>query len=363
MEKGIAMRKRSCVLFVVVLLGISSASVAQEPLLEPVTLEPDCPYVLEFDAQFAGLIALLGPAGLGVEELPIAALWQATDMETVDMAFMVGDGIDDYYQLGLLAAVLCEASAKATAADVLGQFEANLVLFNGLLDDLSALFAAVTDLKAEMEALALALTGIPGLEDLVAGLGVAAGTLGGFLAEYGDVPMLLGLFDDTFAGLAGLSSELALSLELLLGDLLEPIGDAVPDLEFLSANLVIAAGMLPDPLDAMCLALADNINAAIVMMLALAPPDFEIYGVTAKTDEEPFSAFCDYNDNDDTNLQVFDSVVGDNTPLLRPQFVAAASGADPWYAGNPGLPVAGIAALVLLVGAVTAGGVLAARKK
>ena len=353
------MRKRSCVLFVVALLGVSSASVA----LEPVVLG-ECPYVDDvvegFDSQLATLIGLLG--SVGVEEVPAPSEWITADMESV-LDVMDGDGIPDYYQLGLLGAVLCEASAKATAADVLAQFESNRDLYDLLVADLGALFAALDALADEMaDVAALLPTGV-GLDDLIAGLLGASALIDGFLVEYGVLPIALGAVNDVFAGLAGLSTEMELTFVGLLAGLMEDIVDPLAEMVALSEFLVIAAGMLGPPLDAPCLALAANIDAALAMALAITPPDFEVYGVTAKDVGEPFSAFGDYNENEDSNLTVFGTVVGDNTPNLRPEFVAAASGANPFYSGNPGLPVAGIAGFVLLVGAVAAGGVLAARKK
>ena len=44
-------------------------------------------------------------------------------------------------------------------------------------------------------------------------------------------------------------------------------------------------------------------------------------------------------------------------------FVAAASGADPFYEGNPGLPATGLAGLALLSGLAALGGALAMRKQ
>jgi hypothetical protein len=101
-------------------------------------------------------------------------------------------------------------------------------------------------------------------------------------------------------------------------------------------------------------ALGDALKAVTV-------PSFVVYGV-AKTASEPFSGHADYDGNGDTNAECFTTVVTTNGGSLA-DFVAAATGANPWYAGNPGLPVAGFFGLAALAGACATAGAFVIRKK
>jgi hypothetical protein len=90
---------------------------------------------------------------------------------------------------------------------------------------------------------------------------------------------------------------------------------------------------------------------------AMSLPTFTVITGAKADNGEPFSGGGDYNENGDTNAAVYDSVGGGAA------FVAAASGAEWQYPGNPGVPVAGIFGLALLAGACVMGGAASIRRK
>ena len=85
------------------------------------------------------------------------------------------------------------------------------------------------------------------LDDLIAGLGMASGMIDGFIEEYGILPVALGLVNDVFAGLSGLSTEMELTFVGLLASLMEDFGDTAAGFVPLSDGLRGAALMLGPP--------------------------------------------------------------------------------------------------------------------
>ena len=361
------MKRISCVA-VAIMLAVSGAGMAVE-------LEPDCGYVYNetmgtppgFDAMFFEIVPILG--SLGVEFPPD---WHDVDMESV-LDFMDGDGIPDNYQLGMLGAVLCEAAGKEVVpADVLVQFNANVAAFDTLIVELAALFAVMGPIGADMATVGQNLVDLglllgPGYEMLIAlGEGLIAGgaDFTGFVEEYGVLTIVLPLYSNWFAGMAGLSSEMYMTIDGLLVDLLEELDGVDLVLLDAAANLQAVAPMIEgaDPaLAAACVALADALLAAIPL-LDIDAPVFEIYGVSGgKLANEPFSASGDYNEDGLSNGDTYDAVTGAGGD--RGDFVGAATGSNPFWPGNPGLPVAGALGLALLAGMCTTAGVISLRKK
>jgi len=381
------MKKTSCALLTVALLiAAGGANAALPPLqLEIPTGDPPtggCSYVFGtsgFDNQFGTVIFTLGL--LGVEGFP-ESIWVA-DLDTV-AAPMDGNGILDVYELGLLGAALCEADSK-DLGDVLDQFNANIAQFTGLINAVAAVFdgAGASALGAQMIAVggspgpdppASGLLGwaaanpsnpcAPGAVEMGAGLvenGLIIGSIAGLLPT-------LNILAPWFAGMAGLSSEMQLTLDAVLGDLIEDqLPGLLADIDEMAAALqgmALGCGM-PEPLPTDLNSLAANLLAAKAAIEAglgsLVLPDFEIYGVLGgKTTEEPFSALGDYNEDDTDNLGHYVAVGGGgpgNTNTLRAAYVAAAT------SNQHLMPVAGGIALALLAGMAAIGGALVIRKK
>jgi hypothetical protein len=86
------------------------------------------------------------------------------------------------------------------------------------------------------------------------------------------------------------------------------------------------------------------------------PNRVEIYGAS-KSATEPFSGPGDYDGDGTTNVAVYQA----NQTLSG--FLPAVSGGDPYWSGNPALPVAGLFGLAALASAVGLGGAFSIRKK
>lgn len=378
------MKKTTYLVVIAALLAIPGASWA----LPKVTLEgTSCDVVFNvpagFDAQASALMGIL--AVLGVEGLP--ADWHDADLESD----MTGDGLPDFMQLGLLGAVVCAGDPL-----VVGQFEANKATYLGLVSGVQGIFTNATALAITMDTtgddimtwldtpqpgmggatprMVLPPATVTQIEAIAGGLIAAAVEIGGFIAEYGTyIPLLQG-FAPIFAGLGGLSTEMYTSFEHIINvDLLGSLGETAALLIQLRDYCLFLAGSVPippmtAPLAAELTATAGAINAVATAMSGISLPPFEIYGV-AKTSSEPFSSAMDYNGNGDTNAQVYQSLLTAGVVTLgpayggRPEFVAAASGADPFYPGATGLPVAGLLGLSLLAGACGVVGAFSIRKK
>jgi len=367
------MKKTSCALVTVALL-VSGGAYATLPPVELV--DPDCGYVFNstfgdppgFDSMFYEMAALL--ASIGVEEME--GDWRDADLESV-AGPMDGDGIVDHYQLALLGAVLCAADGGKEGegpADILLQFEANKALYASLVGEIVTLLDAFGPIAADLASVGQdlidlgTLLGPPGdpLVDLGTQMVGAGAVFQGFIDEFGILAVALPLYENWFAGMAGLSSEMSATVDGLLNDLLEELDGVDAQLAALRDGILMAEPMVR-PFDAaladQMLALAAALDAAIPL-LDIVAPDFEVYGVFGgKTVDEPFSAFGDYNEDLTDNQGHYDAVGGGgpNTDVARPAFVAAAS------SNQHLMPVAGGLALALLAGLAVVGGARSIRKK
>lgn len=370
------MKRTVSVFAMVALVAVSSAGWA----LPPVTLAPDCDVVSNpmtgFDALASTLFILL--AGLDVDDLP--ATWQEADLENG----FAGDGIPDAMQLGMLGALLCSGNAT-----VQGQFAANQAAYLALVSDVQGIFTdvgvLVPDIDATGDALLVwldeaqaALGGqtprdvmdpadVALVEALANGMIDAADEVGEFVTTYGSLIPLLNTYAPIFAGLGGLSTEMADTfLDIINNDLLGALSDVTDEMTLLrDGALQIAAGVPAPPMTTALQTelndVASGLNDLLTAIGGVSLGAFEIYD-DAKTAAEPLSALCDYNGNGDTNAEVYQSVVvaGGGS---RADFVAAATGANPYYNGNPALPVAGLLGLSVLAGAFGLAGAMVIRKK
>ena len=399
------MRLTFCAVLVLGFMAVAGTASA----LDPVELNPaDCSFWSNgldgFDEIGYGL--WIGPTAIwdavgfldwnGTEMEPgdipgFPLTWEVSDIDGI----MVGDGLSDRLQLALLAASLCADDPLVT-----GQYEANLAAFAGLMTKFWAVITAATPLVGTLDAdgdnLALLAT-----EALTAGYinGATAGLLGVVAAGMTHVPtgeedpgasQLLAAFVGTFSayvpifeglapwfvGMAGTSAAMDATIEDLMFNadpgygIVADLAPAGAGLATLAGYVGTAAGMigglngLPGitvNVAALVTALGADVTGlggVVTIIGTISWPDMVIYGVSGKTATEPFSGTGDYNGNGDTNAQVEDAVGSDPAT-----FVAAASGANVWYSGNPEMPVAGILGLALLAGACVMGGAASIRRK
>lgn len=353
------MQARWSVLIATTMFAVSSASWA----LPPVTLPPgaQCGYVGDgtsgFDAQAASLLPLLRMLGVSI---PLPADWHDADLDA--------DGIPDWMQLGLLGAVLC-----ANDAGILAQYNANRTSYLDMISQLQWGFTNSLIVAGHMDTAG---------DDVLAWLDVSQAELGGatprsllppdtvaeielvgnslvfasahsidFVNQYQSYIPLLAAFAPIFAAWGGLSSESDEAFQQVVNvDMLGGIAQTGSELfQLRDACTLLAATAVPPmtiPLRVELTSIAGEIDTIATAMVNLTLPPFEIYGV-AKGSGEPFSGAGDYNQNGDSNQQVYDNVVVKGGGG-RPEFVAAVSGANPYYQGAPGLPVTGLSQLSLL---------------
>ncbi|NIA15429.1 MAG: hypothetical protein GWP08_15295 [Nitrospiraceae bacterium] len=381
------MKKTRCAVLVVAVLalvpGVSSALDVE-----------GCAEVVSMDGQLSGTFDLLGFAG--VDDL--GATWQDTDMESV-LGVMDGDGIPDWYQMGLLGATMC--SAGKDAAGVVAQFDANVVLFQALLAQLVAVFDGIPGVAPDMISVGDDLIawagGLPddggalqalkeGAIELGTQLGGAGVLFQGFVSKYGVVvTVLLPDLADGFSALGGLSTEGKLTVLGLLDNLFGEMSTYSVSLVQLAQGLAgVVAGAaavdgtpyeMPAQLKADAMALAEALagpafdgaaGLAAILGAVDAAPNFVIYDLGAKAAGETFSAAGKYDPaNALTNGEIFDAMESAGADMTtdesRALWVGAVSGSADFWPGNPDLPVAGVAGLVAL--AVALGGAAVMRKK
>ena len=379
------MKKTFCAVLVLGFMAIAGTASA----LPPVTLNPAaCSFWSNgldgFDDIPGGLWG--GPTPIweelgyiegGVAQLPGFPLtWEACDMENG----FAGDGLADRLQLALLAAVLCAGDPGVT-----DQYEANLAAFLGLIDDVDAAAEGARPLALSTGSLSLTTTAAA-VVTFVTNYGALIGPTNsaylmamaeGMVDADGGLDDLVGYKDDMYlfifrglapwwAGIAGTSAAMNTAIsDMMVGSDYGVLGGLIaapPGLTTLSGYMHTFAAALAAyegygfPATALE-AEADALDALILLVQAIGWPDMAIYGV-AKTETEPFSGTGDYDGNGDTNAEVAAAVGSDPEA-----FVAAASGANVWYTGNPALPVAGIFGLALLAGACVMGGAASIRRK
>lgn len=368
--------RKSLLLTVAVLMTAASAGWA----LPPVELGDDCSYMMDIDTW--GSVAV--PA-LSID---------TEDYETADLD---GDGMPDAWQLGLLAAALC-----AGDAGLLAQWDANVEAINTFLAQFDPFNAAAGPLAAGYNALLPTLTAyyaaygpaglnvIPGpalpafvllLQGNVSPPAPKLADLGKTLNDAAGYTGLLPTFVPWFAAVLGCDTEQNAALNVVWDDFFGEFPGYGPVLStyytpaLAGCAAVVSALPVPDvgPLTNAQLATALNDAAAatgtsapptgmagILGALNVALPHMEIYGL-AKAVGEPFSGLGDYDEDGVSNLTTYGLIVA--AEGNRQAFVAAASGANVWYPGNPNLPVAGMIGLVALVGVTALGGGLVLRKK
>ena len=362
------MRKSRCVWVLAVLLAAPGVAMAVE-------LDPSCTTVFDatlgFDAQFQQVVLLLQ------SYLPPGnSDWTTVDLESTVPGTIVGDGIKDYYQLGMLGAVLCSESGQGP---ITAQFAANKLAFHGMVLQVQNVFTQAGALVVQLNTVAGDLTTwANSLSDppygalktnalALAGALTAAATEIGQLSQYAAIMGALPAYENLFAGMAGLSTEMQNTLNHVIGsDLLGGVVTYVTLLRQLAAGLgglVLAAdGLMTQELQVECSQAAAALNGAADLLEGLALPTFAIYGV-AKTSTEPFSALGDYNGDHVSNKTIYDAVSPTPSLANRPTFVHFATSQDPYWPGNPGLPVGGLLGLAALSGACALAGAFSIRKK
>lgn len=390
---------------------ILSAFLALAPgMTHAVELTPECEFVYGnsgFDAQAVQLLFLLGNLVPGLPES-----YKDADLESV-AGELDGDGIPDWYQLGMLGAVLCGAPDKDAGA-IRQQFEANLSVFSGMISDIDSLVAAmepVVSLNPPGQIVVVAsaiqadtanwvtppgdLEGVPASANSFADLLLASAEgIDGFLTDYGDVlTSALPVYASLFVGMAGLSTEMQTTIHGFVDDAFMYLIDVKAELTsgalFLwNPTFSVATFDFGNPLtwpgvgqydqvgitgiDAGLLGPTGSCAALSAELLAAAPllsielPVFEVYGAN-KTASEPFSALGDYNGDGMSNLDTYSGVVdavgSPDSDATRALFVSAATGSSPFWPGNPGLPAAGLLGMALLTSAIAALGALSSRSR
>lgn len=201
------------------------------------------------------------------------------------------------------------------------------------------------------------------------------------------IPMLLSLPDLEFmldatspaflTNLTDVGGGLMVPTPLLLGDLegllampLFPVMDLGAQTEMYLLGLVQAYldgtygpgtfnAMLPNSAGLLSAMTAFETKYQELGSNSFAIPDLEVYTVGAKLPDEPFSGLGDYDGDGVTNQQVAEIILGQGGDAN--DFVNGAANIDPFWAGNPALPVAGMAGLCAL--AMALGGTTLLRRK
>ncbi len=340
--------------------------------LPPVTLSDTCPYWVNGSSQANMVITLLG--SLGISGIPPFA---AMDLENG----LAGDGIPDEYQLALAGAALCaDPSLQTQLAGIKAQWTTAVTDLADVMEILlgpddatstsARLYAATDMIEAEMASLP------PETASLISTLRMIAENLQYFLEYVNGIvsretlpileTSLLGV-GDGMSIMLGLSTEMQTSIQTLLtgeiGEILDLVYGFRSGIDPSAAairSIALTPPFTPEQVSTLN-ALADDaqtVGQKLDTVLALLEPGaiIDVLG-TAKSDDEPFSAYGDYDGDGNTNLATYQAV--HSSPA---DFVAAASGANPFWPGNPGVPVAGVLGLSALAGACALGGVLAMRR-
>ncbi|HEO70732.1 MAG TPA: hypothetical protein ENN80_05665, partial [Candidatus Hydrogenedentes bacterium] len=276
-----------------------------------------------FDDQGYLLALILGLLG-GEIDLPIPTDWFQWDFEYFDPTFEeMGDGIPDNYQMALLAAVLCSEEESDLLNLIRQQYEDNLVAYGSILDSLTYIADNASLIIDLLEEVGAGLAAIPEIQNLVINWPEPGDTLGEFAEDLVDLAATLGDYESLlplivnvfnvvgpwFAGMGGLSSEMQMQLQSLLGLLDEYLGQLY-DLVDLMQNLVATYGPSGTGLISADLADAMLNLADLAAGFSLEIPVFAIYGVSGdeKTPSEPMSARGDWNHDGFSNLYVYNVV-------------------------------------------------------
>jgi len=371
-EEMVTMKKMTCGLVVAAVIlavpGVSSA----------VTLSAGCGYFYNssagtppgFKAMSEELLLLLGT--LGVSDLPTDSL--TADLETPVLGGpMTGDGVPDMYQLAALAAVLC--SNEATTKSL---FDNNVNSMTTFLDDITAAINLASTTAPTMDTVGDSLlvwaqaqpagpvhdNGIAFANALIA----SAAEINNIVTLYGTLitadPPAVGLkkYKTWFAAMGGLDTGIQNTLTGLVNDLL---GDVVA----MGAELNTAADAIDGPggwvslvtpsnpaLGGQLGTLAGNVRTLGGSLGGLTMPTFDLCSRTIGVDD--FGASVDYNLDGKTNKFVYDEVKGLQDNLAQYVYWSTTTGIV-----FPGVPVAGVLGLAVLVGVCALGGSLSMRKK
>lgn len=358
------MRTRIFIFAIGVVVSMCDPGWALPPVTLPPPPAPQCSYVADESAGFdlQGESLLLTFAMLHAT-IPLPADWQDADLDS--------DGVPDWMQLGLLGAVLCAGDAAT-----LEQFNTNRTRYLGLTSQLRAGFTNAVSVGAAMDTLGdhiltwldtaqpelggatpratLQSSDVSQFEYVANGLIAEAAHFTVFVNQYQSYLSLLVTFAPIFAAWGGLDSEAYATLQHVMNvDILAGIRHTGEEV-FQIRDFCLAAAETPIPpmttaLQAELTSVAGLSGSIATDMTSLYMPAFVIYGV-AKSSTEPFSGAADYDGNGDTNKEVYDRVVNADGGS-RSEFVAAVSGANPFYNGAPGLPAGGMMSLFILAGA------------
>jgi hypothetical protein len=382
--------KKTLVVAIMMVLGLSMTASA----LDPVTVD-ECSAVLQ--GEFQALMDTLNEAFEG-------ALGEATALD------LEGLGLTDYAKISLLAAAMCADEDLAAAfgenkETVDTGFTASLgaliawagntatgdaiTAAAGALDALKAipgmssipggpLYIALTTVlgKTPLEAAGIiamifdkataTLYGLPYLPDVLA-------DLPGDLANVANPTKTYSLFyyfmtvatPNAVPAILSVSSELqANMIALLTSTLLTEAADyaaVLGTLGTLMGGLGMFAGSIDEDMAAAFTACAGVLGTGVTHLQGMVFPELPILGAIGKDVGEPFSALGDYDGDGVNNLTTYAAVVANGGGV--PEFVAAASGANPFYPGNPLMPAAGLIGLAALVSAIAGGGAFVLRKK
>ena len=330
-----------------VLLAAIPCMASGPMVLPPVTYSDGCQYVVDINKQANALIALITPiAGMLNTTLAIPP-YDTMDLENG----LTGDGIPDKFQLALLCSALC------ANADLQDQLNVNKAKFAQLIADLDAVVAillgngstipnAAVRLNAVADLLAT-LPATPELTPIIDQLRSAATTVGDLVAQIpgiitpGVVHQLLaavGTYQGAIGALLGLSSRMQDTIRgLLTPDLLAQIANIRGQVVGVIASVRALATTPPFTAEQVATmnalaADAQTIVDALERTLALVQPGgLVVFGVSAKSAGEPFSALGDYDGDGNTNLATYKA-----TGATIAGFVAAASGANPFWQDNNG---------------------------
>lgn len=341
----------------------SSGSAAD---LTPAELKPDCGYVFNlatsnppgFDSMAAGLMVLLTMPG--IFDTPVSS-WDTADLEWIDGVYY-GDDIPDCYQWAMLGAVLCAGDPLVTS-----QFNVNKQEVDDMVAQLSEIGTAFIPIKAVIESTASSIeTWAMGLEDQALAyeamdlsylLSDTAYALNNDVGAYLPiVTSVLPLYSAWFAGLGGLSTPAQDSAYYAFDSLLNNFLSTASCKPITISRLTIERDGLLDfavlsqppmtaDLAAKCTTLANLLDAALAKIVPLERPDLVVFGVDGKAAGEPFSAEGDYNGDGVTNKDTYDLVSAAGGD--RFDYVTAAASDNPFWQGNPALPVASATGLVI----------------
>lgn len=368
------MRNRMLVLILITLpLAIGAVRPAWGQM--PVELDPDCGYVFNelaevppgLDKMAEGMMLFLTLPG--IIDTPVES-WDTADLEWVD-GVTYGDGIPDCYQWAMLGAVLCAGDPVT-----MGQFNSNVQEIDGMVAQLGAIAGTFGPIKASISPTSAAIwQWAAGLSDdalrsaafeLTYLLDDTAYDLNHDVGVY--IPIvttMLPQYTSWFAAIGGMSTAgqdtAYYAFDALLDNFLSNCSGKPISLQRLTTErdaLIELKNQTVSPMEpglaAQCNELAGRLDVAIAQILVLERPELVVYGQSAKTSAEPFSAEGDYNGDGLTNAETYALIQASGGD--RFEYVRAAASENPFWDGNPALPAVGafgmaaVAALVMGVG-------------